>query len=339
MRAQHWLALVGAVAVPLTVLPAAAWGDAPPGAPSPMTAAPASGDYGAVVEGLVAQYDRALQRESLVQAELHAAQARLAADRYVEAQAVSSLRAVVLDAYVDGSFGASQMPTFSPPVSDAQIAQGEYQTVASSRLRGVIDLVRRDEARTQSAASQLSSALAEASSSTGELTQARGAAQAAVQYLNPLRDLARLSPSRVDQGVDYTGYGPVYALGDGTVLSTTCSGWPGGSFIAYRLTDGRAAGLVAYVAEDVEPLVAVGDAVTSATALGTMYEGPTGIETGWADPSADGMTMAGDARQLSGSNATAFGANFSDLLASLGAPRGLSSGPAAGTLPPDWPAW
>lgn len=395
MRVPHWMA-AAAVIAPLTLVPAAAWGDAPAGAPSPATAVPASGDYGAAVEALVAEYDRALQHESRLQAELHSDEARLAADRYVQAQAVASLRAVALDAYVSGSFDASQMPSFSPPVSDAQIAQGEYQGVASARLHEVIDMVRRDQLRTQAAASQLGADLAEVSSSSGELAQARGAAQAAVQedlllaqvqghlaslfgtasaqylanqqaqeralaseaqnaspppplrptstaapgrYLNPLRAVQRLVPSRIDQGVDYTGSGSVYAVGDGTVLSTTCSGWPGGTFIAYRLTDGRAAGLVAYVAEDIEPLVSVGDAVTPATVLGTMYQGPTGIETGWADPSADGMTMAGDDHQFSGSNSTAYGANFSALLASLGAPGGSSSGPPAGSLPPDWPTW
>ena len=160
------------------------------------------------------------------------------------------------------------------------------------------------------------------------------------RYRNPLRDLAALRPSRVDMGVDYTGYGPIWALGPGVVLSTTSSGWPGGTFVSYELTGGRAAGLVVYVAEDLEPLVSVGQEVTADTVLGTMYEGPSGIETGWADPSADGSTMAGDAGQFRGANATAFGTNFSALLASLGAPPGVA-GPSVptGTLPPNWPAW
>ena len=70
------------------------------------------------------------------------------------------------------------------------------------------------------------------------------------------------------------------------VLTTVNSGWPGGTFISYRLSDGPASGLVIYAAEDIDPLVAAGQSVTSGTPLGAMYEGPDGIETGWADPSA-----------------------------------------------------
>ncbi|HXQ61535.1 MAG TPA: hypothetical protein VN796_04325 [Acidimicrobiales bacterium] len=159
-------------------------------------------------------------------------------------------------------------------------------------------------------------------------------------YADPLRAINGLSPERIDQGVDYSGYGPIYAIGDGVVLSTVNSGWPGGTFIAYRLSDGPASGLVAYAAEDIDPRVTVGQSVSAGTVLGTMYEGPEGIETGWADPSGDGNTMAMDAGQFSGANSTAFGANFSQLLASLGAPPGiLQNNPPTGSLPPGWPSW
>lgn len=159
-------------------------------------------------------------------------------------------------------------------------------------------------------------------------------------YTNPLRGVNALSPERVDQGVDYSGYGPIYAIGNGVVLSTTNSGWPGDTFISYRLTEGPAGGLVVYAAEDIYPLVQVGQSVTAGTVLGTMYEGPDGIETGWADPSGDGVTMARDAGQFSGSNSTAFGANFSELLASIGAPPGvLQNSPPTGSLPQGWPTW
>lgn len=159
-------------------------------------------------------------------------------------------------------------------------------------------------------------------------------------YTNPLRSVNGLNPERVDQGVDYSGYGPIYAIGDAKVLSTTNSGWPGGTFIAYKLLDGPAAGLVAYAAEDIEPVVNVGQTVNAGTVIGTMYAGPDGIETGWADPSGDGETMARDQGQFDGSNSTAFGANFSQLLASLGAPPGvMQNEPPTGSLPPGWPTW
>jgi hypothetical protein len=79
--------------------------------------------------------------------------------------------------------------------------------------------------------------------------------QAAV-YLNPLRGVGGLIPERIDEGVDFFGSGPVYALGDAVITSATGnSGWPGGGWITYQLTDGPDAGLMVYVAEDVTPTV------------------------------------------------------------------------------------
>lgn len=159
-------------------------------------------------------------------------------------------------------------------------------------------------------------------------------------YADPLRAMGGLSPERIDQGVDYGGYGPIYALGDGVVLSTVNGGWPGGTFIAYRLTDGPAAGLVVYAAEDIDPIVQVGQAVTASTEIGLAYAGPDGIETGWAAPGGLGNTMAASAGQFGGGNTTAYGANFSLLLQSLGAPGGApQNSPPTGGLPSGWPAW
>jgi murein DD-endopeptidase MepM/ murein hydrolase activator NlpD len=159
-------------------------------------------------------------------------------------------------------------------------------------------------------------------------------------YSNPFRAVSALSPERIDQGVDYSGFGPVYAVGNGVVLSTVNGGWPGGTFIAYQLSGGPAAGLVVYVGEDVEPAVQVGASVTSSTVLGQMYAGPDGIETGWADATALGNTMARTYQQFSGSNSTAFGDNFSQFLQSVGAPGGvLQNNPPTGQLPQTWPRW
>lgn len=158
-------------------------------------------------------------------------------------------------------------------------------------------------------------------------------------YANPFRDAVALSSERIDQGVDYSGVGPVYAIGDGVVLCTYGSGWPGGTFIGYQLTDGPASGLVVYVAEDVEPSVQVGATVTSGTVLGQMYAGPDGIETGWADASAMPDTMARAYQQFNGANSSAFGYNFSQFLQSLGAPGGIVDDPLTGVLPAGWPNW
>lgn len=159
-------------------------------------------------------------------------------------------------------------------------------------------------------------------------------------YANPLRSIAALNPERIDAGVDYSGFGPIYAIGNGVVLNTDGNGWPGGTFIAYRLTDGPASGLVVYSAEDILPSVSVGDHVTPNTVIGQMYEGPSGIEIGWADPVAIPNALARSTGQFNGSNSSAYGYNFSQLLQSLGAPPGiLENNPPTGTLPPNWPRW
>ena len=163
--------------------------------------------------------------------------------------------------------------------------------------------------------------------------------QSSGTYANPLRSVSALSPERIDQGVDYSGFGPIYAVGDGTVLNTVSGGWPGGTFIAYELSDGPASGLVVYAAEDIQPTVQVGQTVNSGTVIGQVYEGPTGIETGWANPAALPDTMARDAGQFDGSDSSAFGDNFSQFLQTLGAPGGIVEGTVRGDLPASWPRW
>jgi murein DD-endopeptidase MepM/ murein hydrolase activator NlpD len=159
-------------------------------------------------------------------------------------------------------------------------------------------------------------------------------------YGNPLRAISSLNPERIDQGVDFSGFGPIYAIGNGVVLSTVNGGWPGGTFIAYRLTDGPAAGLVVFAAEDIQPMVQIGQSVSANTVIGQVYEGPTGIETGWAAQSANGDTMARTYGQYHGGNSTAFGYNFSRLLQALGAPGGvLQNNPPTGSVPAGWPNW
>lgn len=199
--------------------------------------------------------------------------------------------------------------------------------------------LKREEAREEAAERAIAEATAEQSANQSASSTPLSASPTPGKYDNPLRGMAGLSPERIDQGVDYQGYGPIFAVGDGTVISTYNGGWPGGTFISYQLTDGPANGLVVYAAEDIEPTVSVGEHVTAATRIGTVYEGWTGIETGWADSSGDGTTMAADNDQYYGSNSTAFGANFSQLLSALGAPGGVLGYGPVGHLPASWPTW
>ncbi len=158
-------------------------------------------------------------------------------------------------------------------------------------------------------------------------------------YLDPLRAVTSLVPQEIDQGVDYCGSGPVYAIGPGVVENTTNPGWPGGAFISYRLSTGPAAGLVVYVAENVTPAVAVGQTVGAGTIVGYLHDAGTCMETGWAD-STDPWGRAAGFAEFDGQNSTAYGLNFSALLEALGARPGLPQpfGPP-GDLPVGWPTW
>ena len=171
-----------------------------------------------------------------------------------------------------------------------------------------------------------------------------GIAQELGGYQDPLRTVSGLTPERVDQGVDYAGSGPIYAIGDGVVLNTTNPGWPGGAFIAYQLSDGPAAGDIVYVAENVVPRVTVGQQVNSDTIVGTLLDTFPNLETGWANPPGTGESLARAMGQWStaaeiDSLPTAYGANFSQLLTMLGAPAGVMMGPVQGAMPAGWPTW
>ena len=161
-------------------------------------------------------------------------------------------------------------------------------------------------------------------------------------YLNPLRGVSGLVPERIDQGVDFFGSGPVYAIGDAVIINTMSEGWPGGGWITYQLTDGPDAGLMVYVAEDVTPDVQVGQHVTSSTVIGNMFAGSVGIETGWADPSgveAESVFPQAGGIGPSGPFPTRVGVSFDVLLQSLGVPAAPNSGqPGFGALPPNYPS-
>jgi murein DD-endopeptidase MepM/ murein hydrolase activator NlpD len=168
----------------------------------------------------------------------------------------------------------------------------------------------------------------------------------APSYLNPLRAITGLIPQRVDMGVDFEGSGPIYALGDAVITNAEGdnAGWPGGGWITYQLTDGPGAGLMVYVAEDVQPTVQVGDHVTSSTVIGQMSDGGDGIETGWATP--DGSTAESQLAVAGGIGGdgpfpTEVGLSFDALLVAVGvpaAPNAVPVGSGYGLLPSSIPA-
>ncbi len=162
-------------------------------------------------------------------------------------------------------------------------------------------------------------------------------------YRNPLRDVSGLNPERIDMGVDFGGSGPVYALGNAVITNASgnTAGWPGGGWITYKLTDGPDAGLMVYLAEDVTPTVQVGQHVSSATVIGTMFAGGDGIETGWAQQnglSAESQLVEAGGVGGNGPFPTMIGLSFEEMLQSLGVPTAPNRTQAPyGLLPPGYP--
>ena len=196
------------------------------------------------------------------------------------------------------------------------------------------------------AARRAAAARAAAQQRQAELAQQAQAAATAAAYANPLRGVSGLVPERIDQGVDFSGSGPVYAIGNGVVTDAlgSGSGWPGGGWITYRLTSGPAQGLVVYVAEDVTPDVQVGQTVTSSTVIGNMFNGGDGIETGWAMGDGSTEEPESQAPEAGGIGAggpfpTIVGLNFDELLQALGVPAAPNAGQAgSGALPQGYPS-
>jgi hypothetical protein len=141
----------------------------------------------------------------------------------------------------------------------------------------------------------------------------------AAGYANPFAH-AQVSASRIDQGVDYGGSGPIDALGPGKVVlvSTTDTGWGNGDgWVSYQLTAGKYAGAYVYVAEGITPSVHSGEMVAAGQQIGS-FNGHS-IEVGFAVGQAD-LGLAHDVYHEGAD--TAAGRAMNQLLTSLGAPAG-----------------
>lgn len=174
-----------------------------------------------------------------------------------------------------------------------------------------------------------------------------GAAASVVGYKNPLRSVHQLFAERIDEGVDYSGYGPVYAIGRAKVIYVNTTGaWfpPAPDYIAYRLGDGAAKGFTVYVAECIKPRVTVGQVVGPNTVVGHMTNCGYGIETGWANghrlPDASAAACYARTYNAQGNDPSGYGMNFSKLLQRLGAPPGHVDGTPICPMPagarPSW---
>jgi hypothetical protein len=260
------------------------------------------------------------QRQSLAAAKPRAARVRIAAAVAGSALLISAALAVVTHQHGPRAHSATLYRTSA--MNTTRSAGGVDGTAASSRSAPAGTAAHHTAAH-HSAAEH--AAAQHAAAGREKQRQAQLDPTLASVYRDPLRAVSHLVAERVDQGVDFGGAGPVYALGDGVITSamTGKAGWPGGGWITYRLTDGPNTGFTVYVAEDVTPTVQVGQTVTSSTVIANMFHGGNGIETGWAN--SDGSAAESQASEAGASNGngpspTIVGLNFEAVLEGLGVP-------------------
>jgi hypothetical protein len=138
-------------------------------------------------------------------------------------------------------------------------------------------------------------------------------------YTNPF-GRASVKRGRTDQGVDYSGRGPLLALGDAVVTKAMSggSGWPEGGYVEYKLLSGPHAGRHVYYAEGLRPHVRVGQRVRAGQKVAAI----TGksIEVGWAAGGPGTQTYARTHGGYSEGQVTRPGRRFGRLLTRIGAP-------------------
>jgi hypothetical protein len=162
------------------------------------------------------------------------------------------------------------------------------------------------------------------------------------RYCDPYRDVTGLRPERIDQGVDYGGAGPIYAMGPGTIdlyRNRDDTGWPGGTFMSYKVNAGPASGREIYLAEniDLDTSLQAGSVVYNGTVLGTLVNASPDSESGW------GVAGAGYTAEHSCYTEgcmTPLGQNFNTLLVCLKTPSGTTGTggccPQPVGYPSDW---
>jgi hypothetical protein len=152
-------------------------------------------------------------------------------------------------------------------------------------------------------------------------------------YVNPLAG-ARVTPERIDQGVDYAGTGSLTALGAARIthVATSGTGWPG-AFIAYKLLAGPDRGCTVYYAEGVRPVAGlrVGETIAAGRPIATLIPGwSTGIEIGWGAGVANKTYAALKGQWNSDDDADSIpspaGKSFSSLISALGGVPGKVEG-------------
>jgi hypothetical protein len=146
-----------------------------------------------------------------------------------------------------------------------------------------------------------------------------------VEYVSPFLSA---TTGRIDQGVDFTGTGPIAAVGDAVILSTGAPGWPEGGGVLYKLLSGSRAGQIIFVYEGVEATVRAGQHVAAGEQIATFVPGGS-IEMGFAD--ANGVPLS-HGEYVEGKE-TVWGREMASFLTGIGGASGLS--PSLGQLSPE----
>ncbi len=139
--------------------------------------------------------------------------------------------------------------------------------------------------RALAAALLIATSIAVASTPAGASNGGTGKPPGHKGYVNPFKP-SRWYVGRIDMGVDYVPRAKhaVVAIGDAKILgSDSHSGWPGGHFIWYKLTDGNHRGDIIYVAEQLKKMAPRGTRVAAGERIATALPGSSGLEIGWAN--------------------------------------------------------
>ncbi|MFI5027364.1 MAG: lytic murein transglycosylase [Solirubrobacterales bacterium] len=137
-------------------------------------------------------------------------------------------------------------------------------------------------------------------------------------YVSPFLNA---SEGRIDMGVDFTGSGPIAAVGNARILRTGAPGWPEGGGVLYQLLDGPRAGEIIYVYEGVDATVRAGEKVGAGQQIANFRPGGS-IEMGFAD--AAGAPLS--APIYHEGDETAWGARMADFMAGIGSPSTVAAG-------------
>jgi hypothetical protein len=181
-----------------------------------------------------------------------------------------------------------------------------------------------------------------------------GAATGHMGYVDPLSKVSALVPSRIDMGVDFSGYGPILAIGKARISFASAnvggpeSCWgktcapPGSGIVVYKLLTGPFAGRFVYAVENITVSVRTGQIVRAGQRIAVLHEGSPNLELGWAAGHGIWTLAAARRHQCScidpGGWSSVEGRNFNSFLVWLGAPSGyLTSIPPGQHMPRRWP--